>query len=65
MFSPYGYNNSENIKEFIPKIFEMLGSGARKTIFDKQFQELAFSEIQSSMSKSVMIERVKKILTKN
>jgi len=64
VFSPYGYNNSENIKEFIPKIFEMLGSGARKTIFDKQFQELAFSEIQSSMSKSVMIERVKKFLPK-
>ena len=42
----------------------MLGSGARKTIFDKQFQELAFSEIQSSMSKSVMIERVKKFLPK-
>ena len=64
VFSPYGYNNSENIKEFIPKIFEMLGSGARKIIFDKQFQELAFSEIQSSMSKSVMIERVKKFLPK-
>ena len=42
----------------------MLGSGARKAIFDKQFQELAFSEIQSSMSKSAMIERVKKFLPK-
>ena len=64
VFSPYGYNNSENIKKFLPKIIEMLGSGARKAIFDKQFQELAFSEIQSSMSKSVMIERVKKFLPK-
>jgi len=64
VFSPYGYNNSENIKEFLPKVIEMLSSGARKTIFDKQFQELAFSEIQSSMSKSVMIERVKKFLPK-
>jgi (S)-2-hydroxyglutarate dehydrogenase len=64
VFSPYGYNTTENIKEFIPKVFEMLGSGARKAIFDKQFQELAFSEIQSSMSKSVMIERVKKFLPK-
>mgnify|MGYP001174627396 FL=1 len=64
VFSPYGYDNSENIKEFLPKIIEMLGSGARKAIFDKQFQELAFSEIQSSMSKSVMIERVKKFLPK-
>jgi len=64
VFSPYGYDTAENIKEFIPKVFEMLGSGARKAIFDKQFQELAFSEIQSSMSKSAMIERVKKFLPK-
>ncbi|MCV0391677.1 MAG: FAD-dependent oxidoreductase [Nitrosopumilus sp.] len=64
VFSPYGYNKVENIKEFIPKMLEMLGSGARKAIFDKQFQELAFSEIQSSMSKSVMIDRVKRFLPK-
>ena len=64
VFSPYGYDTTENIKEFLPKILEMLASGARKTIFDKQFQELAFSEIQSSMSKSVMIKRVKKFLPK-
>jgi len=64
VFSPYGYDTTENIKEFLPKILEMLGSGARKTIFDKQFQELAFSEIQSSMSKSIMIERVKKFIPK-
>ena len=42
----------------------MINSGARKVIFDKDFQELAFSEIQSSMSKSVMVERVKKFLPK-
>ena len=62
VFSPYGYSKSENIKEFIPKILEMLGSGARKTIFDKQFQKLVMTEIQSSMSKSVMVNRVKKFL---
>ncbi|MCV0411220.1 FAD-dependent oxidoreductase [Nitrosopumilus sp.] len=64
VFSPYGYNKSENIKEFIPKMLEMLGSGARKAIFDKQFQELAINEIQSSMSKSTMINRVKRFLPK-
>jgi len=64
VFSPYGYDNAENIKEFIPKIIEMLGSGARKAIFDKQFQELAINEIQSSMSKSAMINRVKRFLPK-
>ena len=64
VFSPYGYEITENIKKFIPKILEMLGSGARKTIFDKQFQELAFSEIQSSISKTVMIKRVKQFIPK-
>jgi len=62
VFSPYGYNKIENIKEFIPKMLEMLGSGARKAILDKQFQELAINEIRSSMSKSTMIERVKRFL---
>jgi len=64
VFSPYGYNKSENLKEFVPKLLEMIGSGARKAIFDKKFQELALNEIQSSMSKSAMIDRVKKFLPK-
>ncbi|QLH04248.1 dehydrogenase [Nitrosopumilus oxyclinae] len=64
VFSPYGYDKVENIKEFFPKMLEMLGSGARKAIFDKQFQELAVNEIQSSMSKSAMVNRVKKFLPK-
>lgn len=64
VFSPYGYQRTENIKEFIPKMLEMLSSGARKAIFDKQFQKLAISEIQSSMSKSTMIDRVKRFLPK-
>lgn len=64
VFSPYGYDKTENFKEFLPKMLEMLGSGARKAIFDKQFQELAINEIQSSMSKSSMINRVRKFLPK-
>ncbi len=64
VFSPYGYDITENLKEFIPKMLEMLGSGARKVIFDKQFQELAINEIQSSMSKTAMVNRVKKFLPK-
>lgn len=64
VFSPHGYDKSENIKKFIPKMLEMLGSGARKTIFDRQFQDLAINEIHSSMSKSAMVERVKKFLPK-
>lgn len=64
VFSPYGYNSSKNLKEFVPKILEMLSSGARKAIFDRQFQKLVFNEIQSSMSKTAMIDRVKKFLPK-
>jgi len=64
VFSPYGYDKTENIKEFIPKMLEMLNSGARKAVFDKQFQELAMNEIQSSMSKTAMVNRVKKFLPK-
>jgi len=62
VFSPYGYNSGENIKKFIPKMLEMLNSGSRKAIFDRQFQELAINEIQSSMLKSTMINRVTRFL---
>jgi L-2-hydroxyglutarate oxidase len=62
VFSPYGYDLVENVKEFVPKILEMLDSGAKKIIFDKQFQELALNEIRSSISKSAMIDRVKRFL---
>lgn len=64
VFSPYGYNKTENLKEVIPKTIEMLSSGAKKTIFNKQFQELALNEIQSSISKTAMINRVKRFLPK-
>jgi len=64
VFSPYGYSSGENIKKFIPKMLEMLNSGSRKAIFDRQFQELAINEIQSSMLKSTMINRVKRFLPK-
>lgn len=64
VFSPYGYDKIENLKEFLPKILEMLGSGARKTIFDKQFQGMAIKEIHSSLSKLAMVNRVRKFLPK-
>lgn len=62
VFSPYGYDYSENIREFLPKTLEMLGSGAVKAMFDKQFQHLVIGEIHSSLSKSAMINRVKRFL---
>ncbi len=64
VFSPYGYDSIENIKEFVPKVLEMLDSGARKAIFDSQFQSLALSEITSSLSKTAMVDRVRRFLPK-
>ncbi len=64
VFSPYGYSLTENIKEFPSKIVEMLSSGAAKMLFDSQFLSLAASEILSSVSKTVMINRVREFLPK-
>jgi (S)-2-hydroxyglutarate dehydrogenase len=62
VFSPYGYNFTENIKEFPSKVLEMLSSGAAKMIFDSKFLSLATSEFLSSASKTVMINRVREFL---
>ncbi len=64
VFSPYGYDLAENIKELPSKIVEMLSSGAAKMLFDSQFLSLATSEILSSVSKTVMINRVREFLPK-
>ncbi|MDE1725680.1 MAG: FAD-dependent oxidoreductase [Thaumarchaeota archaeon] len=64
VFSPYGYNFTENIKEFPSKIVEMLLSGAAKMLFDSQFLSLASGEFLSSVSKTVMINRVREFLPK-
>ena len=62
VFSPYGYDCAENAREFVPKILEMLGSGARKAILDGRFRSLVLNEIASSVSKTAMIGRVKRFL---
>jgi len=62
VFSPYGYTISENIKAMPSKVLEMLSSGASKILFDSQFLSLASGEILSSISKTVMINRVKEFL---
>lgn len=64
VFSAYGYNFTENIKEFPSKIVEMLSSGAAKMLFDSQFLSLASGELLSSISKTVMINRVREFLPK-
>ncbi|MDE1863590.1 MAG: FAD-dependent oxidoreductase [Thaumarchaeota archaeon] len=62
VFSPYGYTFAENAKEFPSKIIEMLTSGAARMLFDPQFISLAAGEFLSSVSKTVMINRVREFL---
>ena len=64
VFSPYGYAIYENMKNMPSKILEMLSSGAAKMLFDSQFLSLASGEILSSISKTVMINRVREFLPK-
>ncbi|MDE1767020.1 MAG: FAD-dependent oxidoreductase [Thaumarchaeota archaeon] len=64
IFSPYGYGFAENIREFPSKIAEMLSSGAAKMLFDPKFLSLASGEFLSSVSKTVMINRVREFLPK-
>lgn len=64
VFSPYGYNFTENFRAFPAKIFEMLSSGSAKMLFDPQFLSLAAGEFLSSISKTVMINRVREFLPK-
>ena len=62
VFSPYGYTFSENMKKMPSKILEMLSLGAVKILFDSKFLSLASNEILSSLSKTVMINRVQEFL---
>ncbi len=63
VFSPYAYNWKTNLKWFIPKIFEsLIARGARKILADTQFLTLVSNELKSSVSKSSMINRVKRFL---
>ena len=62
VFGPYAYDIKENVQKMIPKTREMLQSGARKILFDAQFRRMAADEMWSSVSKRVMINRVKKFI---
>lgn len=62
VFSPYGYDMAENAKRALPKLLEMLGSGARHTLSDGQFRRMAAAELWSSLSKHAMINRVRRFL---
>jgi L-2-hydroxyglutarate oxidase len=65
VFGPYAYNWITNAKNFIPKLTESIRSpGIPRVLFDKKFLSLLGHEVQSSLSKTVMINRVKEFLPK-
>jgi L-2-hydroxyglutarate oxidase len=55
----------KNTKYFIPKIIESIKApGTLRILFDRQFLSLLGHEVQSSLSKTIMINRVKKFIPK-
>lgn len=62
VFAPYGYDVRENIPYILPKIREMLESGAYRILLDEQFRDLIINEAWSSISKNAMIDRVKRFI---
>ena len=62
VFGPYAYNWQNNLKIMLPKMVESSRIGIIKTIMNRDFLQLASSEFLSSLSKRVMINRVKEFL---
>jgi L-2-hydroxyglutarate oxidase len=62
VFGPYAYNWRRNLVNMLPKIMESSNTGARKIFFDRQFLSLVGTELKSSLSKTMMINRVREFL---
>ena len=62
VFGPYAYNWRTNLANMLPKIMESSQTGARKIFFDRQFLSLVSTELKSSLSKTMMINRVREFL---
>jgi (S)-2-hydroxyglutarate dehydrogenase len=63
IFGPYAYNWITNAKYLIPKIIESIRArGTYGILSDRRFLSLLGHEVRSSLSKTVMINRVKKFL---
>jgi L-2-hydroxyglutarate oxidase len=65
VFSPYGYGNLTNIREFFPKMYQIFKGSKLSTknrLLKKDMLELVSKEALSSISKNYMIKRVKKFL---
>lgn len=66
VFSQFGYDLKTNLKEFFPRLFELVGSSGinkiKNVLFKKEIVNLGSKEILSSLSKTYMINRVKRFL---
>lgn len=62
VFGPYSYTSYDNLKNVFPKIFESCRVGVLKLLLNKQFIQLISNEFSSSLSKTNMVNRVKKFL---
>ncbi len=63
VFSPYGYDLQTNLHSFVPKVLELAkNSGIAKLVLNGRFIYLLGRELLSSVSKTAMINRVRKFL---
>ena len=62
VFSPYAYNLADNLKNVVPKLFESSKLGVMKLFLNKDFIRMASNELSSSLSKTKMINRVRRFL---
>jgi (S)-2-hydroxyglutarate dehydrogenase len=53
---------ADNLKNVVPKIFESCKLGLVKLFLNKEFIRLVSNELSSSLSKTIMINRVKRFL---
>ena len=62
VFGPYAYTSYDNLKNVLPKIFDSCRVGVLKLLLNKQYIKLVSKEFSSSLSKTNMVNRVKKFL---
>jgi L-2-hydroxyglutarate oxidase len=63
VFGPYSYNLIDNFKNFLPKSREILfKKGLWSLFYNREFLSLLTHEIAGSLSKRIMIQRVKQFL---
>ena len=62
VFGPYSYTLYDNLKDIVPKIFGSCRVGVMKLFLNKQFVQLVSNEFSSSISKTNMVNRVRRFL---